>query len=205
MFLTPSSNAGLLRFAIKNEGAEQAMTGPELVKFKWTHVVVTLGASEARMYVNGEMVAESNTITISPMDFKPVLNYIGRSQYPDPLLKGNVDDFRIYNYPLSADEVEQLAGAETGPDPVTDVLEVGERVLSLWPMPANDILQVNYFTEGNDISFAVYDVNGKLAISKYHDHAEGAALDISNLPSGLYILKVTNGSKTSVRKIIVTH
>ena len=35
-------------------------------------------------------------------------NYIGRSQFADPYLNGRVDDFRIYNYGLSASEITGL-------------------------------------------------------------------------------------------------
>ncbi|HEY8935430.1 MAG TPA: RICIN domain-containing protein [Cyclobacteriaceae bacterium] len=113
MFLTPSSGSGL-RFAIKNGGSEQVLTATVLPTGVWSHVAVTLGSSGATMYVNGQQVAQSTAITIRPLDFKPVLNYIGRSQYADPLLNGNVDDFRIYNYALSAGEVNALAGIVSG-------------------------------------------------------------------------------------------
>jgi hypothetical protein len=108
MFLTPSSNAGKLRFAIKNGGEEQILDAAALPEGSWSHIAVTLGASAASLYVNGELVAESNEVTIRPIDFKPVLNYIGRSQYSDPLLNGSIDDFRVYNYALSAGEVGDL-------------------------------------------------------------------------------------------------
>lgn len=111
MFLTPRSGSGQLRFAIKDGGTEQSLDAPVLPTGTWSHVAVILAESGASMYVNGELVTESDAITINPLDFKPVLNYIGRSQYPDPLFNGVVDDFRVYNYALSANEVVQLAGA----------------------------------------------------------------------------------------------
>jgi len=111
MFLTPNSGAGKLRFAIKNGGAEQGLDATPLSTGVWTHVAVTLGTSGISMYVNGTLVAASTAITIRPLDFKPVLNYIGRSQFSaDPLLKGNIDEFRIYNYALTASQIQGLAG-----------------------------------------------------------------------------------------------
>lgn len=113
MFLTPSSGPGTLRFAIKNGGAEQVLDAAVLPTNVWSHVAVTLGTSGAQMYVNGTLVAESSTVTIHTLDFKPVLNYIGRSQYPDPLLNANIDDFRVYNYALSATEIVALVGTKS--------------------------------------------------------------------------------------------
>lgn len=108
MFLTPYSDSGRLRFAIKNAGPEERLDGPEMPQGRWVHIAVTLDGSQARMYMNGELVAQSDAFTIKPTDFNPVLNYIGRSQYPDPLLNGNMDDFRVYNYALSAGEIASV-------------------------------------------------------------------------------------------------
>lgn len=111
MFLTPSSGSGTLRFAIKNGGAEQILDAPALTIGQWSHVTVTLGVTGARMYVNGNLVAQSSAITIRPIDFMPVSNYIGRSQYPDPLFNGNIDDFNVFNYALSAVEASNLGSS----------------------------------------------------------------------------------------------
>jgi hypothetical protein len=113
MFLTPSSGSGQLRFAIKNGGAEQGLNAPALATGVWSHVAVTMGATGAKLYVNGQQVAESGAVTIRPLDFKPVLNYIGRSQFPDPLFKGRIDDFKVYNYALSPPEVANLGSASS--------------------------------------------------------------------------------------------
>jgi fibronectin type 3 domain-containing protein len=109
MFLSPSSGSSQLRFTINNGGVEQSLNASALPIGEWSHVAVTLSASGAKMYVNGKLVAESNTLNISPLDFKPVLNYIGRSQFSDPLLNGRIDDFRIYNYALEPEEIAKLA------------------------------------------------------------------------------------------------
>lgn len=109
LFLTPTSGNNTLRFAIKNGGAEQLLEAPALPTGQWAHVAVTLGTTGARLYVNGAQAAQSTTVTIRPLDFKPVLNYLGRSQYNDPLLNGRLDEFRVYNYALSPIEVATLA------------------------------------------------------------------------------------------------
>ncbi len=120
MFLSPSSGSGELLFAIKNGGSEQQLSSSALSSGSWIHVAVTLSSSGGSMYMNGALVDESSAITISPLDFKPVLNYIGRSQYPDPLFNGYIDDFRIYNYALSSSEVADLAG-NPNPEPSTGI------------------------------------------------------------------------------------
>lgn len=41
--------------------------------------------------------------------FTPALNYIGRSQCPDPPFNGAIDDFQVHSYALSEAEVATLA------------------------------------------------------------------------------------------------
>lgn len=115
MFLTPKSASNRMVFSIKNgTDSSQSLETDALPSGKWVHIALTLGASGAKIYQDGQLVAELNSINISPLDFKPVLNYIGRSQYPDPLLNGRIDDFRVYNYTLSDSEIEELASDGNG-------------------------------------------------------------------------------------------
>jgi len=202
MFLTPSSGSEL-RFAIKNNGAEQTLSATMLPVNKWSHVTITLGASGASMYVNGKLVDESTAFTISPLDFKPMLNYIGRSQFPDPLFNGLIDDFRVYNYALSPSEVAQISESL-----ITNVVDADPvRELSLWPVPANDILYINYSTEhNNDLStLTVFNTNGGLVMSKDIKDTYDTELNVSNLASGFYILKLTNSEESIIKKLIITH
>ncbi len=108
MFLTPRSGNNTLRFAIKNDGGEQIVQTSQLPANQWVHVAVTLGNGTAKLYVNGEQKASAGGFTIKPSDFKPSKNYIGKSQWPDPLYNGMVDEFRVYNHVLSAEEIQAV-------------------------------------------------------------------------------------------------
>ncbi|MGM0879911.1 MAG: LamG-like jellyroll fold domain-containing protein [Bacillota bacterium] len=106
LFLTPRSGSNTLRFAIKNGSSEQMVQTSQLVANQWVHVAVTLGGGTAKLYVGGELKASASNFTIKPSDFKPSVNYIGKSQWPDPLLNGMIDEFRVYNSVLSAEEIK---------------------------------------------------------------------------------------------------
>ena len=109
MFFSPQSDSGM-RFAIKNGGDEQQIRLSRILgKNRWIHVALTIGSEGACLYVDGEIAGENKNINISPADFRPVLNYIGRSQfYADPTFNGYIDDFRIYNYVLSSSDISAL-------------------------------------------------------------------------------------------------
>ncbi|BCM93489.1 hypothetical protein IAD21_05380 [Abditibacteriota bacterium] len=110
MFLTPKSNIGKLLFSITTTRAAEGsgtLEAPALPANEWAHVAITLNGDTGTLYVNGKAVA-AGTVTLDPL-FAQTNCYIGKSQYPDPLFKGRIDDFRIYNYALSGEQVAVLA------------------------------------------------------------------------------------------------
>lgn len=109
MYLTPQNGKGIC-FGIKNGGAEQQLTyGRRLGTRAWKHLVVTLGAGGASLYMDGEEIAHSDEVTIKPSDIRASLNYLGRGQTASAAkFRGNIDDVRIFNYALSANEVKAL-------------------------------------------------------------------------------------------------
>ena len=92
------------RFVIKKDDVEQVLATTKLSS-GWKYVSVTFDKSQVKLYINGEEVA-SEDISIRPSDINPAMCFIGRSQsVSDPLFKGRLDDFRIYNYALSPEEI----------------------------------------------------------------------------------------------------
>ena len=121
MFLTPNNSyTNVMRFAIKNGGDEQYLDCKyKLPSETWKHVAVVLGKERTVIYVDGQESASSTGITIRPSDIRPVLNYLGRSQFAsDPNLTAYLDDVRIFNYALSGDEVK--ATMQDLPDGITE-------------------------------------------------------------------------------------
>jgi fibronectin type 3 domain-containing protein len=107
LYLSPDSG-GNLRFAIRNGGDEQQANSAPLAAGQWIHLAVTLGGNTATVYVNGAAVSSNNAITIHPGDFKPAWNFIGKSQWPDPLFNGKIDEFRLYNHALTPAQIALL-------------------------------------------------------------------------------------------------
>ena len=119
MYFSPKSDSGM-RFAIKNGGDEQEIRSTRNLPLnKWTHVALTIDSKGAKLYINGELEGENTEVDIRPSDFQPSLNYIGHSQFSaDPDLKAYIDDFRIFNYALTQNQVNELVAYD---DPVEHI------------------------------------------------------------------------------------
>ena len=198
MMLTTNRDGGGMRFAITNNSwlAEQGFNVSQLPTGVWKHVALTLGTTSAKLYVDGALVGQTN-VSLSPADFTPMKNYIGGSQWiGDAYFDGSFDDFRIYNYELSQSEIQALASTLSAED-----FELSS--LSIWPIPARDVLHITS-SENNLSEYTIYDVNGRTIMSKAFTASNKEDLNISEIPSGIYFLKITsNTQQTLVKKIVI--
>ena len=111
-FLTPKSSAGTMRFAItttSNGGEQQINATNALPIGAWCHVAVTLDGSRGVLYLNGAPIATNSSLTIRPWQILAKNNYLGKSQWPDPLFNGEISSFRIFGRALSGAEIKNLA------------------------------------------------------------------------------------------------
>jgi concanavalin A-like lectin/glucanase superfamily protein/F5/8 type C domain-containing protein len=118
MFLTMDGAGIGPRFAITTSGSggEQQLTRPgQLPLNTWSHLAVTVSGTIGTLYIDGAAVATNTNMTLDPADLGSTnQNWIGRSQYGDPLFNGTVDDFHIYDHALTADEIASLAAPTQG-------------------------------------------------------------------------------------------
>ena len=172
----------------------------------WVHLAITIGDTETRIYVNGELAVSSGDITIRPVDIKPCLNYIGRSQFAgDPMFKGSIDDFCVYNYELSGEEIQKAAQGETVG---INTPQISGNEWFVGPLPADQQLQVTYKSAQSSgrISFYIYSMQGTVVLSREVATGSGiTTLDVSGLPTGLYLLRLVDGNRSATRKFTVKH
>ena len=90
---------------------------------------------------------------------------------------------------------------------VTATASVGEQDLfnfNISPVPASDIISISLNNMGNDkIHIEIYDLLGRQYMSTISNVKNGkTSLNISVLTRGIYVLKVTSGRTTSVKRFI---
>lgn len=113
LFLTvKAAQTGCLRYAIVQgtSGEQQINTDFCPKASEWTHIVLVQQGTTGILYANGAEVGRNENLTLSPADLGyTTRNYIGRSAHTaDPYLQGIVDDLRIYDCALEADQVSAL-------------------------------------------------------------------------------------------------
>lgn len=189
MFLTSNDGTGKMKFSLSgsNISSQSASTTSALPAKAWTYVTVTLSANKLSIYINGVLKGTGLSFMGRPYDLgATTANYIGKSQYTaDPFFKGKIDDFRIYNYAMSVDEIKaQMAW--------TPVDKVKENTLMFYPNPAQDVV---HFTNAENTDLQIYDMMGKVVVN-HKFTAIDESVDVSRLSSGIYILKTTEADDT---------
>jgi hypothetical protein len=113
--LTTQDAASTVRFAIRANAnlAELINTTVLAPPNAWHHLAVVLrdGAPyTGEIYVNGALAGSNPAMTLHLSDLgATVNNFLGRSQYAtDPYFSGYIDDFRVYNRALRADEIAAI-------------------------------------------------------------------------------------------------
>lgn len=93
--------------------------------------------------------------------------------------------------------VSGINGIPAGVEDFTD------KMFSVWPNPANDVLNIS-FRDGveKNASASIYDIQGRLVRNVALTGADNQ-LDVQGLSKGVYVVSVTNGSKTDVQKVVI--
>jgi hypothetical protein len=108
------------------------------------------------------------------------------------------------DYEEDIDEIDEFNNITYIQITVNNILSIEnynlQKVVTLYPNPTKGLINIK--NEKSIIkSFKIYDINGKYIFSK--DNTENNSIDISNLSSGVYIIKLLdNNNNKAVYRII---
>ncbi len=118
-------------------------------------------------------------------DLTSILSFFLRQDSPSETPSVTIDDLKIANTfseTLSSDVFNTIDGFKTYPNPVT-----------------NGVLNIT--TSSNDIkTVEIFDIAGKQVFNQTISNQE---VNVSNLKTGVYMLKVTENNKVSTQKLMV--
>ena len=207
MFLTiQAGTANVMRYAIKNGGSEQLVSFNYTLPLNtWTHFAITQSGNTCSMYINGALVASNTGVTIKPSTIgSTTQNYLGKSQYNDPMFRGSIDGLKIYSRALSAAEIQnfttnQIAQKEDG-NALTSDLSSGKNTvvnILIYPNPVVDnrfTVATNTDLIGKEVTLKLIDLMGRVLYSKSLRNNSGT-IDVGlnqALPGGIYSLILNN-------------
>lgn len=102
---------------------------------------------------------------------------------------GEVEDYVISFAPPKASATNPFAES------------IIENTIAVYPNPAKDFINISIDEVGFEDSYSIYDLSGKVQ-AQGQISSSFTRVDLSELPSGIYLLKVLNFDKLTVNKII---
>ena len=185
LFLTPT-NGSRMRFEIKANGTTQGLNATTTLGTNtWKHIAVTIGPSEVKIYIDGVLNATATDITLRPSDVKPKLAYLGRSMFDsDPAFNGYLSDVRIYNYELTAAEVQALANITD--NTISDYEITAERIPNIADNVNNWDVHTNWSTQNSAESGAT---NMNVPYVRAGNTSCNLSKTLRYMPSGTYYMQ----------------
>ena len=162
----------------------------------WHHLVTTFDASKtSKVYIDGVL---KNTVVQNGWDTSVNNNTFwlgGLFSSTASTFNGTVDDLTIYNFALTDDQVLNLFNSPTlsSQDFNSNNLEV-----SLYPNPTNGILNIDMTTEIQSIE--IYSIQGQKVLN-----ATQKQVNVSHLASGMYLIRIQDGSNAVATKKFMKH
>jgi hypothetical protein len=201
-----ASDTNKLNFCVEAHGTTVQGHGPfhdpggYIHTGQWYCVVSTYSDDTIRIYVDGVQVSSSywtNQFAPGTADL-----HIGAAllsvSYPY-YYKGIIDDVRLYSRALNVGDVNVYCdSAKLVP---TAVESINTNQFSLSPNPANDNITLVPQSPDRPYSVVILNSVGQVVLSATQ-HKGTADIDIVGLPTGLYLIKVTQDGLTRTSKFV---
>lgn len=176
--------------------------GNDLPLNEWTHVVFTQSGSVGKIYFDGELQATRDDFTVSIGDIgvggQTTTNLIGGTSWPDARWDGLVDDFRMFGYELTAEQVGQLhAGPAANVAPVGAADAYGTVEDEPLTVEAPGLLANDTDVDGDDLTATglTQPANGEVALTA--DGSFTYTPDSGYFGTDTFTYKASDGAATS--------
>ncbi|RXK86013.1 glycosyl hydrolase [Filimonas effusa] len=182
----------------------------------WVHVAISQQGNIFKFYANGELKYSDSAATVKPADMGiTTQNFLGRSQFSaDAYSDHTYDDFRIYNYALSDQNINDLVNNNTLLVSARSVMNLDDTVkqktndnnasIQLYPNPARTYVKVAGLDSRVVNHYSLFSVSGNRIAAGI---VKGGTIQLpANLPVGNYIVQITDRTRIlATRQIIIIH
>lgn len=189
---------------VQGSSATIAYASSDTIKLNtWYCVTVTYSKDTVRTYVDGILQNKQSMLNT----FLPIFDTLGIGYYRRGVVQypywfnGIMDDIRLYNRPLSAAEVGLYCDtAKMLPLDVNQQTYLPEEML-ISPNPARNFISIQFPAYTGICNVKLLNTLGQV-IAEINSDAIALKLDMSNLPAGIYIVRVLYNGHTAFRKIL---
>lgn len=175
-------------------GVEVPFSDETIETGRWYMFTAALSATNLKLWVDGVPAADSLCKGSGTAADRVIeVAYLGKSVWPDPILNGYLDNFKIFDSFLSDADVAAIYAAEaTAVKPVSDDL-------NFTVYTADNQIIVNNPDNAQINAVMVYNLAGSLMVqtTKFNGVLK------HNLPSSLYIVKIQSNKGEYTTKISV--
>jgi hypothetical protein len=113
-----------------------------------------------------------------------------------------IDEVVITSVTTSSFNTGTISTIEPVGGPVRfDNPEEGDYEFKITPNPASDYLQVTADELIEEVN--LYSIDGKLLLNRTIGNVESTTLDISHLPTGVYLLSVQTEEETNTERVVI--
>lgn len=106
----------------------------------------------------------------------------------------------VDNYFLNVNQAEITINSTLGID------DIDSGSFAIYPNPSQGIFTLDMTTKSNDVSYAVYNMEGRLISQNSLSPTAGKVsqqINLSHLPSGTYVIQIINGNEKMSQKLII--
>ena len=156
----------------------------------WHHILGVVQGNTWLLYVDCNLEGAQSNATVNP-DISSIAELgIGKDVFSNQkFLDCEVDEVRIYNRPLTADERDSLCA--TAVFASTEDLPEPSYHLNVYPNPANDKIAITAASTLENSTIEIFDLMGRRVLIEEHPNST-AILDIEHLVNGNYLIKITD-------------
>ncbi len=112
-----------IQFNVASDGTETTLTAEDVVTANtWNHVAVVRKGVNQYLYLNGEKVAEDASNAVRNVSGDDSLTIgVARNRSSLRIFQGNIDDVKVFNYALTAADIQNLMRGDVLQSPAKDI------------------------------------------------------------------------------------
>ncbi len=203
-----------LRWTVKTVSSVKDLdSGTVLKKDSVYSVAVTYDGSSMKVFANGLLdgeVALSGRMATTSLDLTIAQMLPGNIEWN---FKGEIDDVRIYNRALTAEEIAELVGVATSiEDPSGSPLPSSTTLLANYPNPFFETTTIPFdLAKAVHVTVAVFDVMGRKVCELLSEDATSGRKSIvwdgrdgsgRSVSSGAYLVRLEAGERVMFRQVV---